>query len=289
MRFTYAEALTNPSYMAPLAQAADAAGYDAFLVPDSVAYPEVSNSIYPFTPDGSREFLEDKPLLEPFALISALAMVTERIRFTVSVLKLPVRHPLHTAKLASTAAVLSGNRLNLGVGVSPWPEDYEMTGTPWEGRGRRMDECIDIVSSLLDGGYHEHHGEFFDLPSLKICPVPTQKVPILVGGHSGPALRRAARLDGWIHGGGSDDLDELIERVKQLRRESDRADEPFQIQVISAEGFSVDGVRRLEDKGVTDVIVGFRWPYVVGADTEPLADKIGALERFAETTIAACR
>ena len=89
--------------------------------------------------------------------------------------------------------------------------------------------------------------------------------------------------------GGSDDLDELIERVKQLRRESDRADEPFQIQVISAEGFSVDGVRRLEDKGVTDVIVGFRWPYVVGADTEPLADKIGALERFAETTIAACR
>ena len=114
-------------------------------------------------------------------------------------------------------------------------------------------------------------------------------VPILVGGHSGPALRRAARLDGWIHGGGTDDLDELIERVKQLRHESDRADEPFQIQVISAEGFSVDGVRRLEDKGVTDVIVGFRWPYVVGADTEPLADKIGALERFAETTIAACR
>jgi len=100
LRFTYAEALTDPSYMAPLAQAADAAGYDAFLVPDSVAYPEVSDSIYPFTPDGSREFLEDKPLLEPFALISALAMVTERIRFTVSVLKLPVRHPLHTAKLA---------------------------------------------------------------------------------------------------------------------------------------------------------------------------------------------
>ncbi len=289
MRFTYAEALTDPSYMAPLAQAAEAAGYDSFLVPDSVAYPEVSDSKYPFTPDGSREFLEDKPFIEPFALISALAMVTERIRFTISVLKLPIRHPLHTAKLASSAAVLSNNRLTLGVGVSPWPEDFAITDTPWENRGKRMDECIDIVSNLLDGGFHEHHGEIFDMQSLKICPVPTERVPILVGGHSGPALRRAARLDGWIHGGGEDDLDAIIERLHVLRKEAGKADEPFEIQVISPEAFSVDGIRRLEEKGVTEVIVGFRWPYVVGPDTEALQDKIDALERFAETTMAACR
>ena len=289
MRFTYAEALTDPAYMAPLAQAAEAAGYDSFLVPDSVAYPEVSDSKYPFTPDGSREFLEDKPFIEPFALISALAMVTERIRFTISVLKLPIRHPLHTAKLASSAAVLSDNRLTLGVGVSPWPEDYAITGTPWEDRGRRMDECIDIVSNLLDGGFHEHHGEIYDMQSLKICPVPTERVPILIGGHSGPALRRAARLDGWIHGGGEDDLDEIIDRLHVLRQEAGKADEPFEIQVISPEAFSVDGIRRLEEKGVTEVIVGFRWPYIVGPDTEPLQDKIDALERFAEGTMAACR
>ena len=289
MRFTYAEALTDPAYMAPLAQAAEAAGYDSFLVPDSVAYPEVSDSLYPFTPDGSREFLEDKPFIEPFALISALAMVTERIRFTISVLKLPIRHPLHTAKLASSAAVLSDNRLSLGVGVSPWPEDYAITGTPWEDRGKRMDECIDIVSNLLDGGFHEHHGEIYDLQSVKICPVPTERVPILIGGHSGPALRRAARLDGWIHGGGEDDLDEIIERLHVLRKEAGKAEEPFEIQVISPEAFSVDGIKRLEEKGVTEVIVGFRWPYIVGPDTEPLQDKIDALERFAEGTMAACR
>jgi probable F420-dependent oxidoreductase len=289
MRFTYAEALTDPAYMAPLAQAAEAAGYDSFLVPDSVAYPEVSDSLYPFTPDGSREFLEDKPFIEPFALISALAMVTERIRFTISVLKLPIRHPLHTAKLASSAAVLSDNRLSLGVGVSPWPEDYAITGTPWEDRGKRMDECIDIVSNLLYGGFHEHHGEIYDLQSVKICPVPTERVPILIGGHSGPALRRAARLDGWIHGGGEDDLDEIIERLHVLRKEAGKAEEPFEIQVISPEAFSVDGIKRLEEKGVTEVIVGFRWPYIVGPDTEPLQDKIDALERFAEGTMAACR
>lgn len=289
MRFTYAEAMTAPGFYEPLARAAEDAGYHAFLVPDSVAYPEVSDSRYPFTPDGSREFLEDKPFLEPFALISALAMVTERIRFTISVLKLPIRHPLHTAKLASTAAVLSDNRLTLGVGVSPWIEDYEMTGTPWQGRGRRMDECIQMVSELLDGGYHEFHGDAFDMPSAKICPVPTERVPILAGGHSDAALRRAARLDGWIHGGGDDDLDELVARVLELRSQSDRASDPFQVQVITAEGFTVDGVRRLEEIGVTDVIVGFRWPYVTGPDAEPLQDKLDALRRFGDTVVSACQ
>ncbi len=289
MRFTYAEAMTDPSYMAPLAQAAEAAGYDSFLIPDSVAYPEESDSQYPFTEDGSREFLEDKPILEPFALVSALAMVTERIRFTISVLKLPIRHPVHTAKLAASAAVLSNNRLTLGVGVSPWPEDYAITDTPWEYRGKRMDECIDIVSNLLDGGFHEHHGEVYDLQSLKICPVPTERVPILSGGHSAPALRRAARLDGWIHGGGTDDVDDIIDRLLVLRRDAGKEADPFEIQVMSADAFSVDGLRRLEEKGVTEVMVGFRWPYTVGPDTEPLQHKIDALERFAETTIAAYR
>lgn len=289
MRFTYAEAMTDPAFYSPLARAAEAAGFDGFLVPDSIAYPEVSDSTYPFTPDGSREFLEDKPFLEPFALISALGMVTERIRFTISVLKLPVRHPVHTAKLASSAAVLSGNRLALGVGVSPWPEDYEMTGTPWSDRGRRMDECIDVVSGLLSGGYQEFHGDVFDLPAMKICPVPDERVPILVGGHSSAALRRAVRHDGWIHGGGEDDLGALVERLRALRRDSPRADEPFEIHVISADAYTADGVRRLEDLGVTEVIVGFRWPYVVGDDTQPLADKVAALERYAEDVIIVSR
>ncbi|MBS1838541.1 MAG: TIGR03619 family F420-dependent LLM class oxidoreductase [Actinobacteria bacterium] len=289
MRFTYAEAMTDPSHYAPLARAAEAAGFDGFLVPDSVAYPQHSDSRYPFTPDGSREFLEDKPFLEPFTLISALAMATERIRFTISVLKLPVRHPVHTAKLASSAAVLSGGRLTLGVGVSPWPEDYEMTGTPWQGRGRRMDECIDVVAGLLAGGYHEFHGHVFDLPSMKICPVPDERVPILVGGHSTAALRRAVRHDGWIHGGGTDDLGALVARLRELREDAPKADEPFQIQVISADAYSVDGVRRLEDLGATEVIVGFRWPYVTGPDTEPLQDKLDALNRYADSVIAASR
>ena len=290
MKFTYAEAMTDPAFYVPLAQAAEEAGFDSFLVPDSVAYPEHSDSVYPFNPDGSREFLDGKPFLEPFALISALGTVTERIRFTISVLKLPIRHPVHVAKLASTAAVMSGNRLTLGVGVSPWPEDYALTGTPWERRGQRMDECIEVVQGLLDGGYYEHHGEAIDVPSIKICPVPSQHVPLLVGGHSEAALRRAARHDGWIHGGGEhDDLPTMINRLHALRAALGRASEPFEIHVISGDAYSLDGLRRLEEQGVTEVIVGFRWPYEVGADEQPLQDKIDLLGRYADRTIAAFR
>ena len=290
MRFCYAEAMTDPSFYVPLAQAAEDAGFDSFLVPDSVAYPEVSDSTYPFNPDGSREFLQGKPFIEPFVLIGALGTVTERIRFTISVLKLPIRHPVHTAKLASSAAVMSGGRVNLGVGVSPWPDDYALTETPWARRGRRMDECIEVLEGLLSGDFHEHHGELYDIPSIQICPVPEQPIPLLVGGHSEAALKRAARLDGWIHGGGEhEDLPTMIRRLHELRAETDKANEPFEIQVISADAYSVDGLRSLEEQGVTEVMVGFRWPYEVGPDTQPLQDKIDALRRYADTTIAAYR
>ena len=287
MRFSYAESMTDPAFYGPLARAAEDAGFDSFVVPDSIAYPRESDSVYPFNPDGTREFLEDKPFIEPFVLVGALGMVTERIRFTTFVIKLPVRHPVHVAKLASSAAVLCGDRLALGVGVSPWLEDYTITDTPWERRGQRMDEAIAILQGLLRGGYHEHSGPVFDVPAIKMNPVPQRPVPILVGGHSDAALRRAARLDGWMHGGGDPaDLPRLLERLHTFRAAEGRTDAPFEVHVISLDAYTPDGVRRLEDQGVTDVVVGFRWPYGVGPDTQPLQEKLDLLRQYADDVIA---
>jgi probable F420-dependent oxidoreductase len=291
MRFTYAEAMTDPSFYVPLARAAEAAGYDTMTVADSLCYPKESDSVYPYTQDGSRDFLEDKAFIEPFVLMAAMASATERLRFTPFVLKLPVRPPVLVAKQASSLAYLSGNRLGLGVGVSPWREDYEVCQVPWKGRGRRMDEAIDIVRGLMGGGYFEYHGEVFDLEAVKLCPVPSEPVPILVGGHSEAALRRAARRgDGWMHAGGDEEeLDRLLARLQELRAAEGTADRPFDVHVISMDAYTADGVKRLEDKGVTDVIVGFRVPYQQGPDTEPLQDKVAHLERFAESVIAKVR
>ena len=287
MRFCYAESMTDPSFYAPLARAAEAAGFDSMMVPDSICYPEHADSRYPFNPDGSREFLEDKPFLEPFSLIPALGAVTERIRFITFVLKLPVRHPVLVAKQATSTAVLTGNRLVLGVGTSPWREDYEVLGVDWASRGQRMDESVAILRGLAAGGYFEFHGKVFDLPPVKIAPVPPDPIPLLIGGHSDAALRRAARLgDGWLHGGGDPtDLPGLLDKLARFRREEGTDGLPFEVHAISLDAYTADGVRRLEDQGVTDLIVGFRWPYVAGPDTEPLQDKVSHLRRYADTII----
>ncbi|WP_026196967.1 TIGR03619 family F420-dependent LLM class oxidoreductase [Sciscionella marina] len=288
MRFTYAEAMTDPDFHLPLAKAAEQAGYDSIAVADSIGYPEHSDSKYPYTPDGDRGFLEDKAFIETFLLIAAMGAVTTRLRFTPFVLKLPIRPPVLVAKQAASVAYLTGNRLGLGVGVSPWPEDFGMMGVPFAKRGKRMNECIDILRGLTAGGYFEFHGECYDIPSLKICPVPAESVPVLIGGHSDAALRRAAiRGDGWMHAGSdAEELDVLLGKLSAFRAEAGRAEDPFEVHVISADTYTVDGIKRLEDKGVTDVIVGFRMPYVVGPDTEPLDKKIEHLERYAERVIA---
>jgi len=287
VRFSFAESMIDPTFYLPLARAAEDAGYDGMVVPDSLCYPRDSDSPYPFSPDHRREFLEGKPFIEPFSLIPAMGAVTERLRFVTFVVKLPMRHPLIVAKQATSVAVLTGGRLALGVGSSPWPDDYECCGLPWEGRGRRMDEALAIVRGLSAGGYFEFHGEVFDLPAVQLCPVPPEPIPVLIGGHGKPALRRAAAADGWLHGGGDPaELPHLLEQLTEARRQAGTADRPFEVHVISADAYTPDGVRRLEEQGVTDVIVGFRWPYAVGPDTESLDDKLDHLRRYADEVIA---
>jgi len=212
--------------------------------------------------------------------------VTQRLRFTTFVVKLPIRQPVLVAKSAASVAVLTGNRFGFGIGLSPWPEDYEICGQPWEARGARMDEMIEILRGLTKGGFFEFHGKHYDLPAVKICPVPTRPIPILIGGHAEPALRRAARVgDGWMHAGGdAAALHGYLRRLNELRREFGRERQPFEVHVIALDAFTLDGIRRLEDLGVTDAIVGFRNAYE--KDTQTLAQKTEALSRFADAVIA---
>jgi len=288
MRFTYAEAMTQASYYAPLAQAAEAAGYTSMTVADSLIYPEHSNSKYPYTDTGDREFLEGKEFIETMILCAHLFAHTTTLRLTPFVLKLPVRPPVLVAKQASSLAHLSGGRLGLGVGLSPWPEDFEALGVPWEKRGKRMDECMDILKGLTTGEYFSYSGEFYEIESLKQCPAAPTPIPLLVGGHVDAALRRAVRKgNGWMHAGGDgEELDRLLVRLKEIREEEGDTRDDFEVHVISFDAYSVDGIKRLEDKGVTDCIVGFRVPYIKGPDTEPLETKIRNLEQYAENVIA---
>lgn len=286
MRFTYAESMCDPTHYIPLAQATERCGYTSFTIPDSICYPEVSDSKYPYTKDGNREFLDGKPFIDPFVLAATLAASTTTLRLTTFVVKLAIRQPVIAAKQAMSVAVMSNDRFGFGVGLSPWPEDFRVCDVPWKARGKRLDEMIDILRGLETGEFFSYKGDHFDLESIKMSPAPTRRIPILVGGHADAALRRAARVgDGWMHAGGDPaELDHLMGRLMNFRKELGTAEKPFEIHVISMDGFTIDGVKRLEDKGITDVIVGFRDPYTM-AD-QPLEQKIAALEGFANGVIA---
>ncbi len=287
MRFTFAESMCEPKQLLTLAVEAERHGFSSFTVPESLMYPKHSDAKYPYTADGGREFLEGKPFIEPFVLMGALGAITSKLRFTTFVVKLPLRHPVLAAKQATSVAVLTDNRFGFGVGLSPWPDDFRVMNVPWEKRGKRLDEAIEIIRGLSTGEYFEYHGEIFDLEPIKLCPAPTQPIPFLIGGHAEAAFQRAARLgDGWMHGGGGEasDLDGAIVRIQQLRREHGTDKKPFEIHAISLEAYIVDGVKRLAEKGVTDVIIGFRNAYE--PDTMPLQQKIDALRGFADRVIA---
>jgi probable F420-dependent oxidoreductase len=287
MRFTFAESMCAPKQLLALAVEAERCGYDSFTVPESLMYPKNSDTKYPYTGDGGREFLENKPFIEPFVLMGALAAVTQKLRFTTFVVKLPLRHPVLAAKQATSVAVLSDNRFGFGVGLSPWPDDFRVLNVPWEGRGKRLDETIEIIRGLSTGEWFEYHGEIFDLEPIKLCPAPTKPIPFLIGGHTEVAYKRAARLgDGWMHGGGGQaaDLDGALARIRALRREYGTDSKPFELHVISLDAYTLDGVKRLEDKGISDAIVGFRDAYKPDAMT--LQQKIDALKGYADRVIA---
>ncbi len=287
MRFHYAESMTAVANYVPLARAAEQHGYAGFTIPDSLIYPKASDTSYSYTDDGGREFLENKPFVESFILATAIGASTTTLELTTNVVKLPVRPPLYSAKLAASVAAITGDRFNFGVGLSVWPEDYAAMGVDWAKRGKRFDECIAIVKGLCAGGYFEFHGEFYDLPPVKLNPVPGKPLPILIGGHSDAAFKRAAKHDGFMFaGGGADVLAPMVAEINRYRTELGTVGKPFRLFATAMGEVTPDVVRQMQDLGVTDMPVAFRNLYAVEEDRQPLAEKIDALKHFADTVIA---
>lgn len=271
-----------------LAQAAEQAGFNAISIPDSICFPKEGDSEYPYNADGSNDFLEGLPFVDPFVQATHIAAVTESIRIITCVYKLPVRQPVVVAKMLSSVAAISNNRFDFGVGISPWREDFAATDVPWEKRGKRLNECIAIVRGLLSGEYFSFEGELYTIPAIKLCPVPSEPVPILIGGHAEAALKRTARIgDGWIAATGkSEELSPMIQRLLELRKEYQRDHLPFQLHAQGVEAFSVDGVKNLESIGVDQVYLGFHDIYSGKKDERSLQQKIDQVHWYGGKIIA---
>jgi len=285
MKFVIATSFSKIEQLGPIAVAADESGFEALAISDHIVHPETIDNPYPYTEDGKRRWEAFTDWPDPWVTIGYMAGLTERIRFTTNVFVLAMRNPLIAAKAIGTAAALSNDRVTLTLGVGWSNTEFALMEQDFARRGKRTDEMIDILRKVWTGKMVEHHGEFYDFDNLEMNPAPKERIPIWVGGFSEPALRRAARQDGWLSDlQTTDDIAECIAKVRAYRQEFGRADEPLEVMASASDAADLDGYRRLEDLGVTHILT-MPWIFYSGI-TEEVQPKVDGLKRFADEIIA---
>ncbi len=184
---------------AQVAKLAEQAGFDTLLAVDHVVFPDNYTSTYPYSATGRLPVGRSGAFPDPLIWIAYAAAVTTRLRFLTGVIILPQRNPLLLAKQVATLDYMSGGRFELGIGVGWLKEEFEAMGVPFERRGKRADEYVAAMRALWAEDGASFAGEFVNFNSVSCNPKPVGRVPIIVGGHSEAAARRAGRLgDGFF-------------------------------------------------------------------------------------------
>ena len=226
--------MASPAALRSLAQRAEDLSYDSVWVSDHVVLPRKIDSFYPYAADGVPTFLPDEIYYEPLAALNFLAGCTQRVRLGTHVLILPYRNPVVTAKILATLDVLSAGRLILGAGVGWMEEEFQALGLDtYHERGAVTDEYIELYKELWTKDNPVFNGKYYQISGSGFQPKPVQKPhpPIWIGGHTGPAIRRAAKYgDGWLPIGLRPpailDPEELAGKIASLRTQTARAGRP---------------------------------------------------------------
>jgi probable F420-dependent oxidoreductase len=261
--------------------ALEAFGFDSYWAPDHVVFFDEVESAYPHSDDGRFGFKPDQGLLEPLMVLQAAAAVTTRIRLGTSVEIITERHPVERAKHITTLDHFSGGRFDYGVGIGWSREEYAAVGVPWERRGARADEYIQVMKALWTQHRATFEGEFVSFRDVVAFPKPVQTPhpPVLVGGISTGALRRAARHgDGWY--GWKMTVGELRDALAVLDAElaaAGRSREGFRIVLGMPHAGDLDGLgpylSEVEQLGVDEFVLGL---------SIPRRDPRAFLERYAD-------
>ena len=288
-----AGAWATPFYLASFADRAEEAGYASLWTFQRLLVPEGSgmDPVY-------------RSVLDPMVALGYAAAVTSRIRLGVAVINLPFVSPAYLAKQATTVDVLSGGRLDLGLGIGWMPEEFTITGASTARRGARTEEFLAVLRTLWDDGVSSFDGEFYTIPAGRQDPRPVQRPgpPVLLGGMSRAAMERAGRLaDGWITSSRAD-LSAIGEAVAVIRGAASAAGrDPEAVRIVcrgvvlaGTEAKGPDGGRRLlsgsfaqirEDaawlgeQGVTELFYDLNWDPQVGS---PSVSPESAAERADE-------
>lgn len=245
----------------------EAAGFESLWVSDHIVLPETIDSRYPFAEDGRATWATDTPYFDAMIALALIAQATERATIGTAVLVLPLRQPVVFAKQAASIDVASGGRLALGVGAGWLEEEFDALNVPYAGRGRRLDEWMAITRACWTGTPAAASSDLYDLPPGVLClPRPAHPVPLLVGGHSGAALRRAGRTgDGWLAqqslpGLAPSELEEPIATMRAAASEVERDPAALRVvlRIVESAGRSEELAPRLPElaaAGVDEIIV----------------------------------
>jgi probable F420-dependent oxidoreductase len=246
----------NPNMWVEVTEEADRLGFESVWLPEHLVLPvEMSGS--PHAGQEHPPIPPDIPVFDAFTYLAFLAGRTSRIRFGTQVYNIGLRHPFITARAVATLDVVSGGRLDFGIGASWLEAEWQAMGLDFHSRGRRVDEALTVCRLLWSEAVIEHHGEFFDFDKVMFEPKPQQRPypPIIVGGDSPAALRRTAQFgDGWIPMNHClEQIPASVARLSELRESFGR---PGRVEVTL--GGPVDSPGDLEryvDAGVDRVIV----------------------------------
>jgi probable F420-dependent oxidoreductase len=254
----------HPREYPALALSAEQHGFESVWVPDHIFFPAAIPPTFPYTTSGVVPVDPWAPIYDPLLVLSAIASATSTVRLGTNVFILPLRHPVVTAHSVATLDQLSGGRVILGVGVGWLENEFTVLSQPFAQRGRRTSECIELIRALWSSDVVSRTDGSYPLPGVVSQPKPVQSsagtgvpsVPILVGGVSPAAIRRAARLgDGWMQPADHKGLDDLATHIRDLdaaRAEFGRSDLPW--DVTTRLGTDEESARRCEELGVTRVL-----------------------------------
>lgn len=272
----------RPQLMVPIARHADELGFDSLWLGEHLLFPVKIASQYPYDTSLGPP-LTTTPLFDPLITFAYIAGQTKRIQMGTSVYVAPLRHPIVVAKLVATLDALSGGRFILGAGVGWEKEEFDAIGAPWEHRGSRLEEMIEIMRRLWTEERIAHKGKYYQFEEMGFEPKPARTpVPILMGGETPVALKRAARIgDGWF--GVRHTVESATAIIKQLRALRD-SDAPFEImmQPVVAPP-TLDDIRRFRDAGVDRLAFN---PKALAGDKKTLQASLDGLSRFAETVLS---